>query len=159
MANSVRKPLRSRMAICHPDKLYYAKGKCRSCYEQWLRKINPEFRNRQIANQKAWVLKFASRKKALDKAWLAKQDPNYRRGISLFSRFGITLDDYQNLLDKQNGVCAICLNPPRINKNLHVDHCHSTGKIRGLLCFRCNWGLSFFSDNPSRLLRAHKYLL
>jgi hypothetical protein len=43
-------------------------------------------------------------------------------------------------------------------KTLHIDHNHYTGEIRGLLCFRCNWGISFFSENPTLLLNACNYL-
>jgi len=49
----------------------------------------------------------------------------------------ITEEDYNTLLQKQQGVCAICSNPSK-HKRLHVDHCHETKVVRGLLCFRCN---------------------
>lgn len=59
----------------------------------------------------------------------------------LKDKFGITEEQYQDLLDKQDGVCALCKKPPEAFKrgySLSVDHCHSEGHIRGLLCFPCN---------------------
>lgn len=55
----------------------------------------------------------------------------------LARRFGLNPGEYENLLEAQGGVCAICKQPPRRNY-LSVDHDHSTGRIRGLLCVRCN---------------------
>lgn len=80
----------------------------------------------------------------------------YRWGLSL-RRFGMTPADYQRILDRQNGVCAICR---RTNgqKKLCVDHCHTTGQVRGLLCTKCNKGLGIFDDDAARLVRAAEYL-
>lgn len=65
------------------------------------------------------------------------------------------------LVDKtlahQEGKCAICLDPLRL-KSLHRDHCHTTGKPRGLLCMRCNTALGKFKDNVRTLARAIAYL-
>lgn len=58
---------------------------------------------------------------------------------------------------KQGGRCAICENNLEIDK-LNVDHCHTTNKIRGLLCDQCNYGLGNFKDNVSTLTKAIKYL-
>lgn len=52
--------------------------------------------------------------------------------------YGITQRVYRTMLTTQNGGCAICSRAPRAGKNLHVDHDHKTGRVRGLLCFRCN---------------------
>ena len=72
-------------------------------------------------------------------------------------RYGITVEQYQDILQKQDGICAICKNPP--NKNaLAVDHCHITGKIRGLLCPSCNSGIGKLRDSPEMLRKAIEYL-
>lgn len=76
------------------------------------------------------------------------------------STFGISKEDYETMLLNQNGVCAIC-NEPELSKRfkfLAVDHCHKTGKIRGLLCSKCNQGLGYFNDNVSNLQSAITYL-
>lgn len=62
-------------------------------------------------------------------------------GVRLKSRYGITLEDYEALLAKQNGVCAICEQPCKTGERLSVDHNHATGVVRGLLCRGCNFRL------------------
>ena len=77
--------------------------------------------------------------------------------------YGITLDEYEKLLSKQDKKCAICgidsngkyRNKPRA---FAVDHCHTTGKIRGLLCSDCNTGIGLLKDNINFLQSAIKYL-
>lgn len=76
---------------------------------------------------------------------------------------GITIDDYDRIHAEQAGVCAICKRPPdgtnRRTKTLHVDHDHTTGTIRGLLCQQCNMGLGAFRDDVTLLDSARDYLL
>ena len=78
-------------------------------------------------------------------------------------RYGITLEEYTELLDKQGGVCAICKNPETLSikgktVNLSIDHCHETGLVRGLLCRSCNVGLGNFRDDTRLLETAISYL-
>lgn len=76
--------------------------------------------------------------------------------IRLKSRYGITLEDYEEMYKKQKGKCAIC----GIKKDkLNIDHCHNTRKVRGLLCGSCNRGLGLLKDNIEFLNNAIKYLL
>ncbi len=76
-------------------------------------------------------------------------------------KYGLTIRRYENLLKKQNNRCRIC---NEINTygpwrdKLVVDHCHKTGKVRGLLCDKCNKGLGQFNDNIELLQNAIKYL-
>jgi hypothetical protein len=73
--------------------------------------------------------------------------------------YGLTLEDYNVMLEKQNGVCAICNKEEKTkNKNLFVDHDHQTGKVRSLLCNNCNSGLGQFNDNLNLLESAVLYL-
>ncbi len=73
------------------------------------------------------------------------------------TRYGITIADYDHMFEAQNGVCYICETPPKRNR-LAVDHCHKTGKVRGLLCARCNSCIARFQDNARALRRAATYL-
>jgi hypothetical protein len=84
----------------------------------------------------------------------------------LLRKYNITSNQYMELFDIQNGLCAICGNP-ETRKNtyqkdgidrLSVDHNHETGKIRGLLCHRCNIGIGIFMDNEELLTKAINYL-
>ncbi|ABQ12475.1 endonuclease VII [Phormidium phage Pf-WMP3] len=74
------------------------------------------------------------------------------------SRYGLSLSDYNKLFQLQNGCCAVCRNPQAEGKTLVVDHNHDTGKVRGLLCSKCNTGLGQFNDNPDLLKEAVNYL-
>lgn len=69
----------------------------------------------------------------------------------------ITVEQYEKLLRAQNGVCAGCLRPPKKNR-LNLDHDHKTRRVRGLLCFRCNYGLGWFQEDADRLSRLAEYL-
>lgn len=78
--------------------------------------------------------------------------------------FNITEAEYMALCEKQYGVCAICKEEETIIdgqtkevKPLSVDHCHNTGKIRGLLCTKCNLGISYFNHEPYLLRNAALY--
>jgi hypothetical protein len=71
---------------------------------------------------------------------------------------GICDDSMTALLALQQGVCAICKKAELSNKALAVDHCHKTGRFRGLLCRKCNTGLGFFNDDPDLLEAAKNYL-
>jgi Autographiviridae endonuclease VII len=69
--------------------------------------------------------------------------------------YGISLEDYDVMFERQGGACAIC---KRTGVTLCVDHCHLTGEVRGLLCIRCNSAIGFCSDDPAVLLAAADYL-
>lgn len=74
-------------------------------------------------------------------------------------KFGITQEEYQNFLIKQNDSCAICQIPQKkLNRFLNVDHCHKTNKIRGLLCEKCNMGIGLFNDSIKLLTKTINYL-
>lgn len=80
-----------------------------------------------------------------------------KREYELKRRYTLSQEDYDGLFVSQGGVCAICDSPPN-SKALHVDHNHATGKVRGLLCDKCNRGLGYFNDNPNFLRIATRYL-
>lgn len=75
---------------------------------------------------------------------------------NLLQRYGLDVAAYEWMLQQQDGRCACCGDRP---SQLHIDHCHDTGKVRGLLCPNCNKGLGMFKDDPDRLLAAAAYLL
>lgn len=141
----------------HASRKVKARGFCASCYEAWLKETNPAYAKKQRDNVRGWVKRNVERSVELKRQWRNKKGWYYRRALVL-RKYGLTLDDYDVMLRKQNGVCAICLSPPKKNKAFNVDHCHTTGKIRGLLCFRCNFGLSFFREDSETFKRALKHL-
>lgn len=92
------------------------------------------------------------------------QDPKHReymRAIRLKNKYGITPQDYDEMFKSQGGVCWICKEPPGEDQRqgpLCVDHNHKTGKVRGLLCRRCNRHLGGFEDSAELMRSAVAYL-
>jgi hypothetical protein len=91
---------------------------------------------------------------------MAERCRNYNRtpegrSVKHARKYGVPLGWYEETLAAQGGACAICLRP---SEKLHVDHCHASGQVRGLLCFECNTGLGKFADNIASLERAIEYL-
>ena len=98
------------------------------------------------------------------RAHIKKKDPNRlkiaKRREQLRYRFNLTIDEYDKILENQQGKCAICGGGREKQKyKFAVDHCHATGKIRGILCQNCNAGLGLFKDNPQSLTNAITYLI
>ena len=88
--------------------------------------------------------------------------PEVKRESYLKLTYGISILEYEEMLAKQGGVCIICKASEVRNiqhKHMHVDHCHTVGHIRGILCSRCNAGLGQFDDRPELLMAAAGYLL
>lgn len=81
-----------------------------------------------------------------------------QREYHLGKKFGLTVEQYDEMLAAQGGGCAICGRPPRDDISLHVDHDHESGRVRGLTCFRCNNALGDFNDDPTLLASASAYL-
>jgi hypothetical protein len=75
---------------------------------------------------------------------------------SVLKNHGMTLDQYEKMLQHQKGVCAIC--GEISSRRLCFDHNHSTGKVRGLLCSKCNFGIGQFNDDIELLMAAAVYL-
>ena len=94
----------------------------------------------------------SEKKKALVKAY-RRANPKFLRGQHLKKRYGLTLEEYEIMVDSQDGLCLIC----KSREKLSVDHNHTTGHIRGLLCFKCNIALWIIEDQV-RLDGAISYL-
>lgn len=92
-----------------------------------------------------------------------REGANSIRDRFLLKKFGISLEQYNQMHSEQNGVCKICKQPETHKRNgvlkaLAVDHCHKTGKVRGLLCCDCNTGIGKLKDSIDVLLSAVQYL-
>lgn len=88
----------------------------------------------------------------------AANNRSRQRNNKLLKLYGISLIEYNELLEKQNGVCAICDNLCSVRKNLCVDHDKKTGKVRGLLCFACNTAIGKLDHDIELLESAIQYL-
>lgn len=88
-----------------------------------------------------------------------KRAKHLMRKYRLKNNFGLTVERYEEMLRGQNERCAICKeHKDSFDKAFAVDHCHKTGRIRGLLCSNCNAGVGFFRDDPKNLVWAIEYL-
>ena len=77
----------------------------------------------------------------------------------ILKAYGLTPEQWQLMFNQQNGNCKICgVNSSQVDRRFAVDHCHKTGKNRGLLCGTCNRALGLFKDDSKLLLKASKYL-
>lgn len=127
------------------------------------RKAAAYAQNRELwaARNKQWREVNRDRKRATDKAWsersaARKYETGRRRQLQ---KYGLTLEQFDEQLAKQNGVCAICQQLETGGKSLAVDHCHSTGVVRGLLCGSCNRALGLFGESIFNLRAATRYLM
>jgi len=87
----------------------------------------------------------------------------WHRHWNLRKTYRMTEQDYQKLFDAQGGVCAVCSRPETATRagkamSLAIDHDHETGKVRGLLCGRCNTAIGLMSDSPEVLTKAAAYI-
>ena len=123
-----------------PDGLQY---KCKQCQKIW-RNLNKEKRSKQSKQYRE------ENKESIKKVI---------RKWRMQTTFGLSIEEYDALLQSQNNCCASCgVHMSTQKRNLAVDHCHSTGKIRGLLCTNCNIGLGMFKDDVNLLQKAIEYL-
>jgi hypothetical protein len=122
--------------------------------------LRKSYRLKNLEKEKAynldWNRKNRVRLRETNRNYIKQERVKQRRKKNyLLREYNLTVEQYNQMFVDQGGLCAIC------DKNLRlvVDHCHLTGKIRGLLCDRCNRGLGYFKDNPKALLNASKYIL
>lgn len=126
---------------------------CKQCAAQKKRESNVRLREK---DPEAYIDKWRGYRETYKQRNPERQRHHERRQ-NLKSNFGLTIDQYEEMSQLQGGVCAICLSAP-IKKALAVDHNHTTGKIRGLLCGGCNMALGQL-ETEDRLSRAIEYIM
>lgn len=160
------------------DRKRYAKRQRSLKHRRWLKawieknreSLRLKARARYLANReeilrrsRIYNRKNADKRHRYAKRWYREHKDTTHRDRML-KRFGITVADYEMLLKKQMGRCAICRTkaplPPYspAKKRFAVDHCHRTGRVRGILCGRCNSGVGQFRDSPNLMRAAARYL-
>jgi hypothetical protein len=167
--SSSRRSRASWYACCAAQQAGLARFKDLFSHREWSKKRyaeNAEYREKRRAARKRY---YESHKQTLRERRILKRqnDPEHRERELARDRewkrkkrfenvYGISLADYDVMLARQRGLCAIC---KQSGQTLCVDHCHATGKVRGLLCSKCNSALGFCDDDPKRLWAAIAYLL
>ena len=121
-------------------------------------KYNREYakKRRKSVGYKEYQKKFRSNQNFIEHRKKYRSSPD-QQDARLKYRYGISLYEYNSLIKKQSGVCAIC-ERENGNRKLFVDHCHRTGIIRGLLCHNCNCALGLLGENMDFLKKAFNYL-
>lgn len=143
---------RKRLALFHCAKngSLGRRTECKKCSADSNKRWMKENRERHLERKRRYFSD--PQKKRLYRDW------------SLQRTYGITIDEYEEMHRKQRGLCAICLKPEAskdrrgTRRALAVDHDHVTGKVRGLLCFRCNSALEAFDKDQSIVMRLKDYL-
>jgi len=85
-------------------------------------------------------------------------NPAFAKEKSRKQRYGISPAQYEEMLQQQNGVCAVCEQPPLADSSLHVDHNHETGKVRELLCLNCNNAIGHAQESADMLRKLARYV-
>jgi hypothetical protein len=160
---------------------FYKKGKdterrdsrCRVCRASEIRKYRLENPDIVKAIQKRTNAKHSEKHKQRSAKWYRdnheyaksrmairrREKPDKIRDGKLRASFGISLQEYNEMLELQNHKCAICgTHQKNLSRNLAVDHCHAKGHVRGLLCAPCNTGLGSFRDSATFLQSAIEYI-
>lgn len=145
------------------NKDYYARNREqeKERAKKWQRG-NPE---RKRENDRRWRAANRAKLDEKDRAWREANPERYKaiRQRSAFrarlKKRGITLEEYEALLDQQEGRCGICrTDKAGAKKDWCIDHDHASGRVRGLLCHHCNVALGSVRDNPEILRRMIRYL-
>ena len=131
----------------------YYWGKCKDCHALYARKWRKDNPKKYQAIMLRSFNKNGYKIPDIQRRYRLKH-PDKIRERRLKGRYGITLDEYNEISNKQDFKCAICDE----KKKLFVDHNHKSNEIRKLLCCECNLGLGAFKDNPQNLKRAMEYL-
>ena len=151
---------------CEEIKVIVGKGFCRTCYDRNWKRGTPEYAPKRV---KKFCKAVGCDRPRVSHGYCGKhrsrtRDDRTADSAHLKRKFGISIDEYEAILKKQNGVCAICRNPetrPQPSgkpRRLAVDHCHKTGRVRGLLCSNCNTAIGLLNDDPDLITEAAIYL-
>lgn len=131
-----------RRFICSP---------CWNTRQRGYQRNNPNHRDEQRERRKKREASWSDERRQIES--------DKKRAKYFKKTYGITMEDYELKLSRQNGLCGICkTDKPGGRGNFHVDHCHKTGVVRGLLCMACNIALGKFKDDILVMKRAIQYL-
>ena len=118
---------------------------CKTCVKEYNKANSNIFKNSYLKHRE---------KRLLSGKLYIQNNQDKRRNRRLISRYGIDLMQYENMLTNQQNRCKIC----ERNTKLFVDHCHKTGKVRGLLCSKCNQGIGLFNEDLEIINKEINYI-
>ena len=153
----------TRCGVIKPRSDFY-KGRpdCKPCHKERQRilRSDPQRRAENVRRVQAWRKANPERYLEYQRVYKEKNREQIQRANRkrhLKKQYGLSLPEYEALIEYQAGLCAICRTPE--DGGLHIDHDHNTGSIRGLLCGRCNKALGLLDDDPQKFRAAELYLL
>lgn len=159
----------ARIPTCHPERHHRGHGLCDECYYAQWRESNREKLKEYADNYRK---EYPDKAKQIHNRWYQanleyarERARSYRAqhleaelARSLRRSFGLSVDQYSDMMAAQNGVCAICGGKNKHGRRLFVDHDHKTGEIRALLCRNCNNALGMVDDQVGILEKMIHYL-
>lgn len=141
------------------EAFYSGLNTCRECKIEQVKSWCSDNKEKCNGYRKKYIENNPEENRAAKQKWADNNRPKISNK-RLKHSFGITLSDYEAILDAQNYRCAICgTTECATGKNFAVDHNHTTGQVRGLLCKKCNTGLGLFGDSPETIEAAYGYLI
>lgn len=144
-------PGRPRILKPEPSNI---RGKCVSCNKN----KQARFQQSGKTRYRAYCQGCNNKKYKIKQSYCKKKLQGYAYAQRL-RKYGITADQHKQMLEDQSLCCAICNKPEtEEGRKFAIDHCHETGKVRGLLCFRCNTAIGKLDDNPELLEKSARYL-
>lgn len=127
-------------------------------YQRWYRENNPGYM-KEWRDKKKDDPEYRARRCELSRDWYKTEKGRAYRRKERLARYGLTEETYQALLVAQEHKCAICeVELVDNDRGCHVDHRHDTGRVRGLLCGKCNVGIGMFDEDEDLLFSAMNYL-
>jgi uncharacterized Zn finger protein (UPF0148 family) len=131
---------------------------CTRCRQRSWYEKNKE---RVKADSKGYYQKTRKRRIKLAKKWREENIEQHRRNARKFklkNKYGITLEQFDQMMEEQKGLCFLCQKPSPNGRRLSIDHCHKENRVRKLLCEFCNRALGFIERDPAWVTRAIEYL-
>jgi hypothetical protein len=113
----------------------------------------PEQRSKRLDYQRRWRAAHREQELRRVNAWIEKN-----RATTSARKLGVSVEEYNAMVARQNGLCAICGGPERPGVKLSIDHNHRTNVVRELLCQKCNFMIGYADENPERLEAAAEYV-
>jgi hypothetical protein len=141
----------------------YRRGRCKPCLVEYQR----DWYERNKEHARAYAREYQNQPDRLEQRRKYNRERYQRstvvrervRSEYLYRTFGLTLDEYNELLVKQAGKCAVCQKLCKSGRQLAVDHDHITNRVRGLLCMNCNRAIGWLQDDPELIAAAMRYVL
>lgn len=134
---------------------------CKSCFSSYNKAIYAKRSGEVKERNAAWQRENKDKRKDYQRRHRQKIGPAKIREREVLRIYGLTAEQLEQMKARQNGVCAICEKSTEWESKkgeLVIDHCHKSGKVRGLLCHPCNTALGMMADNPARLRAAAAYV-